>query len=234
MDTPLYTDGHPEVSRAAVAYAWIKRALLSGAFPLSGRLGEERLAREMQVSRTPVREALSRLHVEGLVDRHPDGGYAPAIPDLDEIEDLYHVRGVLERAAIDRPEHDRDALAVLRDEWQALADDLASISPDPEFVLLDEDFHLRLAGAAGSRALVSTLHGVNQRIRIVRMHDFLDAERVEATIAQHIGIVTTLVASDGLGARRALDHHLDESVTVVRQRAATAIARMLTARRDGR
>ncbi|MDY7106901.1 MAG: GntR family transcriptional regulator [Actinomycetota bacterium] len=217
-----------------MAYAWIKRELLAGAFPLSGRLSTEKLAKELDVSRTPVREALSRLHAEGLVDRHPDGGYTPSIPDLDEIVELYEVRSVLEHAALARDDHDLAALAELGDEWQNLAEDIDSITADPEFVLLDEDFHIRLASSAGNRALVSTLGGINARIRIVRMHDFLIQARVEATIEQHCGIVAAVLAEDGDRARRALTAHLDESASVVHERAATAIARMLHGRRDAR
>lgn len=225
---------HPGVSRSAVAYAWIKRELLAGAFPLSGRLSTEKLAKEIDVSRTPVREALSRLHAEGLVDRHPDGGYTPAIPDLDEIVELYEVRGVLEHAALERDDHDLAALRELSDEWQTLDEERDSIPADPEFVLLDEDFHIRLAASAGNRALVGTLASINARIRIVRMHDFIVAGRVEATIEQHRGIVAEVLAGNGDGARRALRSHLDESAGVVHERAATAIARMLHGRRDTR
>ena len=50
--------------------------------------------------------------------------------------------------------------------------------PDPGFVTLDEDFHVRLAAASGNPSLADLLRIVNERIRVVRMHDFLTAERV--------------------------------------------------------
>lgn len=179
-----------------------------------------------------MREALSRLHTEGLVERHVDGGYVPAVPDLDAITELYEVRAGLERTAIARDgERDVDALVALRSDWQAIADELDPAQGHPaglDFVLLDEDFHLRLAGAAGNGALVGVLAGVNERIRIVRMHDFVTAARIEATVAQHLGIVDRMLAGDALGARDALLRHLEESAAVVQRRAAHALARMVS------
>lgn len=232
MDTSLYTDRHPGVPRATVAYSWIKRELLIGAFPLSARLGEERLAKELGVSRTPVREAMSRLFAEGLLERHSDGGYVPAVPDLDEIVELYEVRSVLENAAIGRGEHDGEQLQSLRDGWHTLAVGADAVVADPDFVLVDEDFHIRLAGAAGNQSLVAALAWVNERIRVVRMHDFLTSPRIEATIEQHLTIVEALLEHDPERARRALNHHLAESADVVQERAASAIARMLSRRRE--
>ncbi len=207
---------------------------MAGSFPLSIRLGEERLARELDISRTPVREALARLHAEALLDRHPGGGYEPAVPDLSEIVELYEVRSVLENAAVMRPAHDLELLRPLEEDWQSLREDVGSISPDPGFVLVDEDFHIRLATAAGNHALAATLGGINERIRIVRMHDFLTSPRIEATIEQHLVIVRHLIEGDNVGAQRALNAHLAESEEVVQQRASAAIARMLVRRRDSK
>ena len=60
--------------RSEEAYRELKRRLLVGDFPLNVRLGEERLAVILGVSRTPIREAMLRLHGEGLVQRGADGG----------------------------------------------------------------------------------------------------------------------------------------------------------------
>ncbi|HEY8201545.1 MAG TPA: GntR family transcriptional regulator [Actinomycetota bacterium] len=210
-------------------YDDIKRRLLLGDFPLGIRLGEERLAGVAGVSRTPVREALVRLHTEGLVDRHPEGGYCPTVPDLAAIHDLYEVRMALEVAALRRPvdrgtTHDAIALESLRCEWRDLAE--ATPRPDPSFVLMDEDFHVRLAAASGNGALAGHLRLVNERIRIVRMHDFLTEERVERTITQHLGILDAVVDGDVPLAVRRFRRHLGESMAVVEDRAARALARM--------
>ncbi|MBI3256594.1 MAG: GntR family transcriptional regulator [Actinobacteria bacterium] len=208
-----------------------------GEFPVTERLGEERLATLVGVSRTPIREALTRLHHEGLVDRHIEGGYRPSIPDLGEVHELYEMRIALEREAMLRPQrlgvrHDQAIIERLIEEWSALA--LDPPAPSPEFVLVDEEFHLGLVSAAGNRVIVETLAGVNERIRVVRMHDFLTVERVAATIAQHLAIVKSLACGEVNRAAAALLAHLGESMAVVEERAALALARMISGERNER
>jgi DNA-binding GntR family transcriptional regulator len=216
--------------RSHHAYADLKRRLLLGEFPLTQRLAEEALAAELGVSRTPVHEALSRLQAERLVERHPRGGFFPATPAFAETRGLYEVRLALETDAITRPvrsgeAHDRDELMALRDDWAAL-DAPDEDAADPEFVLLDEDFHIRLASAAGNLALADILQQVNERIRPVRTHDFMTSGRLALTIEQHLGIVGALLADDARQAGKLLAAHVGESMAVVEQRVAAAFARM--------
>lgn len=233
----MYTEPHTASprSRAEEAYADLKRRLLLGELRLGARLGEERLASSLGLSRTPIREALLRLHSEGLIDRHPDGGYRPRAPIVSGIQELYEVRLGLELMAIRRPlqgngSHDPKILDQICDEWGTLAEDLPQ--PDPGFVVADEAFHLGIAEAAGNAALVELLGHINQRIRVVRMQDFLTAERVEATITQHLAIVRALVAGDLDRAADAMSGHLAESMAVVETLAARALSRMLDRKED--
>lgn len=232
----MYTSSYTGSSRAEQAYGELKQQLLAGDFALGHRLGEERLAGLMGVSRTPIREALSRLHVEGFVERMPDGGFCPTAPDLDRIHQLYEVRIGLERQALRRPTrtgqaHDPERLEALRADWVSLRE--PPYTTDPSFVLLDEDFHVRLAAASGNSALTELLQSVNERIRIVRVHDFLSAERVERTIEQHLSIVEALIERDLEETERRLGGHFDESLAVVEDRAARALARMISALKVG-
>ena len=101
-NTTLYTAETSAPSRSEATHRLLKRRLLLGEFAFGHRLGEERLAAMLDVSRTPVREALARLHAEGLVQRHPEGGFEPAFPDMDRIAELYEVRKSLELTAVRR------------------------------------------------------------------------------------------------------------------------------------
>jgi DNA-binding GntR family transcriptional regulator len=219
------------VLRGEWAYAELKRRLLLGELPLNVRLGEERLAAQIGVSRTPVREAFMRLHAEGLIRRSPDGGYLPTLPDTTLMRHLYETRIGLELQALHRPSrhgthHDRVVLTELQDEWTALAEDADIGQPDPSFVLLDEAFHVTLADASGNPVLVELLRQVNERIRIVRMQDFLTEGRIETTIAEHLGVVEAVLAGDLNEAERRFAFHVSLSIAVVEERVAMAIARM--------
>ena len=228
--TCVYTAGYTEhPSRGEVVFTELKARLLAGEFPLGARLGEERLAGLLDVSRTPVREALHRLHTEGFVQRHADGGFTPTVPDVAAMRELYEVRVCLEVQALRRPaefgtRHDLTALESLLDDWHAREDEQPSAGT--EFVVVDESFHLGLAAAAGNAVLVDVLRTVNERIRIVRMQDFTTEDRVHETIVQHIGIAEAVLVEGIDTAVARFEEHLAESLRVVEQRTLQAIARM--------
>jgi len=238
VHTPLHTE-LSETSgpsngalRSEHAYVELKRRLLAGDFRLGARLKEQRLASLLGVSRTPIREALLRLHAEGLVARQSDGGYSPVVPDVAAIRWLYEVRSGLELQAIQRPArvggtHDAVRLGALVEEWEERAADQPE--PGPSFVLVDESFHVALAESAGNPALVELLRQVNERIRTVRMVDFLTPDRISSTIAEHVGIARSVLAGDLVEAEQRFLGHLDHSQAVVEQRVAGAIHRMATA-----
>ena len=123
-----------------------------------------------------------------------------------------------------RPEH-RSLLAAA--DWADTTAPASDRDCAPEFVLLDESFHVALAAAAGNHSLVEHRRRVNERIRLVRMHDFLTVDRVARTIAEHRAIVATLLDGRPDAAARALAGHLDVSERVVGERAAAAVGRML-------
>ena len=221
------------LTRADEAYRALKTRVLRGEFALNVRLVESRLALALGVSRTPVREALRRLAGEGLLEAHPEGGFQPCVPDTDVMRQLYEVRAGLELQAIRRParlglRHDEASLLVLRQRWQALAAAAAAPPrPDPDFVLLDEAFHEGLAAAAGNRVLVELLRQVNQRIRVIRMQDFLVPARLVRTIEEHLCIVELVLEGDLLAAETAFSTHLEGSIAVVEARSSQALARMV-------
>ncbi|RIK12129.1 MAG: GntR family transcriptional regulator, partial [Acidobacteria bacterium] len=82
-------------------YRALRSDLMTGVLPPDTRLGEERLAEQYGVSRTPVREALARLVSDGLVERREQGLF-PYRPRFDDLADLYELRTTLELRGIRR------------------------------------------------------------------------------------------------------------------------------------
>lgn len=217
-------------SRRDLVHGRIQRMVLLGVFPTRERLAEERVAEMLGVSRTPVREAMARLHAERLLHRYADGGYFVAEPDLADLRDLYEVRVALELRGLVRAlegfaSPDLAVLEPLRDRWRRLEVDPPE--PDPSFVEVDESFHMTLSRATGNAVLADTLETVNARIRPVRMHDFFSADRVGVTISQHLGIVEAVLAGQVDVAVERMRVHVGGSMEVVERRAARAITQMI-------
>ena len=218
--------------RSSTVYAELRRALMLGEYPLIERLGEVKLAEQFGASRTPVREALMRLESEGLVHRRPEGGFYPSSPNLPDIRELYELRRIIELGTLQRmietgASHDRQAIEALRSEWERQLS--TKPAPEPDFVLLDESFHVGLAAASGNAAIARQLGAVNERIRVVRMQEFLDEERIGKTVRQHLEIVTALCAGSAADAVPLLAAHLDEAHQQATLRATAAVERMMTA-----
>ncbi|MGE0216013.1 GntR family transcriptional regulator [Mycolicibacterium sp.] len=191
------------------------------------RLAEITLAERYQVSRTPVREALARLLADGLIERR-DRGLYPYRPRVEDLEDLYELRIMLELQGIQRVEQDgnrRHSAELLEPELEKWREFRKSPPvPDAGIVKDDEQFHLRLLAASGNRAMVSSLEAVNAKIRPMRMLDYLSEDRVTATIDEHIDITERVLDGDLPAARMLLHAHIDASRQVVVRRAREAMA----------
>lgn len=218
---------------AEKVYQRMRSDLLHGRIRPGDRVTEEWAASHYAASRTPVREACRRLAEEGLLAHEPNRGYrVPPIVEH-EIDELYEVRRALEvlsvrRAASAADRH--DALAGLRAEWSG---------PPPttgvKVVYKDEGFHRGLALVAGNLQLVAMLDAISARIRLVRVHDFFDPERVVLTQSQHLGILDAVEAGDPELSAALMHAHISESqraVVAAAARAVGAFARPARRRRD--
>jgi DNA-binding GntR family transcriptional regulator len=215
------------------AYASLRQAILDGQFAFGLHLSENAMATRLGLSRTPVREAFTRLHAERLVERRADGGYYVAAPDLARLEALYELRVTLELRGITRVidlgiTHDRDRLAQVMDSWQHLRGTEPPL--DGSFIKQDEAYHLNLAAASGNPALTEALAGVNLQIRAVRSYDFLTEDRIEKTIEEHLAIVGKLLDGHTEAAANLMATHIGASMNVVRERAQRALLAMLQTR----
>jgi len=216
--------------RAQEIYAQLRQLLLVGGWPLFERLVEVRLANRFGTSRTPIREALLRLEAEGLIERRGGDGFYPKVPNLPAVKQLYEVRKILELGALRLPgesggRHDQKRLAELRDEWLEILE--RPPVADPDFVLNDERFHLTLVAAAGNQAIVDHLRLVNEQIRIVRMHEFIDPDRTAWTARQHLAILDAVLAEEIEEAVELLSSHIDEVAKEAAARTVRALERMI-------
>ncbi|OBG51583.1 GntR family transcriptional regulator [Mycolicibacterium fortuitum] len=208
-------------------YLELGKLLMAGEIDDRTRLVESQLCETLNVSRTPLREALVRLHADGMLERRADG-YYPVALDIPGVRDLYELRITIELRGItriletDELRYDNQRLAALRAEWSKLK--ASPPAPDGDMVLRDEAFHVELCAASGNKAMVAALDNVNRRIRLIRMYDFVTEERVIATIDEHLQIVDLLLDGQLDAGRTALHEHVGASFEVVERRALRALS----------
>jgi DNA-binding GntR family transcriptional regulator len=144
------------------AYDVLRGAILSGRLAPGARVVEADIARQMTISRSPIREAVRKLEREGLVEYVPRRGTVVVGLSRDDVADAYALRAHLEAygarlAASRASEAHLSRLAEMLERMRACAaaDDL------PGLVAADVEFHRRLCQAAGSRGLVQAWESLN-------------------------------------------------------------------------
>ncbi|MBK5928106.1 hypothetical protein CCR87_12335 [Rhodobaculum claviforme] len=183
------------------------------------RLNEVELARDLDVSRTPLREAINRLVSEGLLVADGRGVFARGL-DPAEVRDLYEARLGLETFIVTLACERAEAGAL--DRLDAYLDHSVSVqatSAIEELVRLDEGFHTRLAALTGNAELQRMLESIHARIHFFRWVDMRG--RRDDTQAEHRRILAAIRAGDAQHActttRAHINRRMDQIVEVIRE-----------------
>lgn len=180
----------------AELYSAVKAMAVSFEFKPGERINEVELARRLNVSRTPLREVLNQLMVEGLLTRSVNRGFIARLLDAKQIHSLYEYRAVLEagivRAACERASDEE--LVALR-AFVERSRDVPEDSDATRLLELDEAFHLMLARHTRNDEFVRALESVNARIHFVRWIDMQQGRRSH-TQGEHMRIVEALERRD--------------------------------------
>ena len=209
---------HP--SRAREVYEQVKRDIANFRMVPGDRFTELELCSRLEVSRTPVRQALYRLQQEGLVEVMFRSGWRVLPFDFDKFDQLYDLRMVLETTAVQRlcqqaVDTASPLLQSLKERWLV---PVSERSNDAAMVAeWDEAFHETLVQAAGNSEMARVHHEVTERIRIIRRLDFLKQIRIDATYEEHAKILRAVIARNCDRATLLLCSHIQSSQVEVRK-----------------
>lgn len=197
-------------------YEAIKTMLMDHAIRPGARISIDGLARDFQVSSTPVREALARLESEGLADKEPLKGYrATPLLSLEEFDDLYRFRLLLEPWAARRAAELIDGAG--RDRLTAeLATAVEPTSVDyagyKSLTAHDNRFHTLITGLSGSEQVRLAFQRTHCHLHIFRLH--YDRDTGPEVLVEHRQIVEAILSGDPIAAEAAMTKHLDNSMSV--------------------
>ena len=181
------------------------------------RVTETELAEQFRVSRTPIREALHRLEVDGLLEIRPKQGCFIRTVDVDQIGNYYAVRIALETMAIELAcaKMPDAALERLAARWnpESQPKNGADIT---DIKNAEEAFHVTLAEHSGNPVLADYLRDVNDHVRVIRRLAFLDEQTVAETFRDHYEICQLLLTRDVERARAAMVKHIRKSQEMAR------------------
>jgi DNA-binding GntR family transcriptional regulator len=167
----------------------LRQMIVSGELPAGDRINEVHLARELGVSRTPLREALNRLATEGAFTSVPRIGYFVLPLSLEEFRQLYSIRPLLD------PEALRLAGLPSPERLKRLEDINRQItaSTDADTVIeLDDQWHLELIGACPNRILIEMIKQIIRRTRRYETALMREQKNVQVATKTHDRIISAL------------------------------------------
>ncbi len=213
-------------SLKARLYQCLKSDIVNGTFDMGERLNEAQLSARYGVSRAPLRQVLAQLQRDGLVEVLPRVGYLTSQLTLQDVNDIFELRMLVETATVQKA-----ALRITDEALDRLEQLCSKYNPGDHQsyrLHLDEntEFHRTIAEAAGNRRMAGVLmQSMEQMVRLTVLR--LDMSSADVVVGEHLEIAAALRRRDPVLARDLMESHL----SIARQVTIEAIMK-LTANRQ--
>jgi DNA-binding GntR family transcriptional regulator len=193
-------------------FNYIKSQILNGQLKHGDAIIESKMAEELGVSRTPIREAIQLLEMEGLVESTPNKGIVILGISAQDVQDIYAIRCLVEGLAA-RWATGRLTSAQIKElkktldlmEFYANKDDMNELTE------LDNHFHQLIYKASGSRILKQTLGTLHQFVQLARLESLMVPHRLEDTLHEHRAILSAFLEKDPTKAEKAMSDHVQKA-----------------------
>ncbi|MFQ9891821.1 MAG: GntR family transcriptional regulator [Emergencia sp.] len=191
----------------------IRERILKGEYRIGEKIKETQIATELQVSRTPIREAFKLLETEGLIDYVPNRGCFAKGFTKQDIEDIYAVRKALEVLSVEWAVNRITDEEVARLQEQSdLMEFYTSRKESKKVLEINSDFHGIIYNAAGSRFMAQVLRSYKEYIERTRQVIHSEQrEYLDEILTEHKAILDAIKDRDLERAKAAMAEHLDGS-----------------------
>ncbi|HYN82918.1 MAG TPA: GntR family transcriptional regulator [Gemmatimonadaceae bacterium] len=179
----------------------LRNMIVDGSLPAGERINEVHLSQQLGVSRTPLREALARLAHEGALEAFPRIGYFVRPLTVEEFEQIYTIRPILDPAALRLAGLPSPAQMKRLDEINRRIEKARDAD---EIIGLDDEWHLELVSACPNKVLVDLIKQFARRTRRYEIALMRERRNVLASITKHKAITSALRKRDLEGACAAL------------------------------
>lgn len=201
-----------DITLAERAYTRLRHEILTCDLAPGQVVSERELARRYEMSKTPIREALSQVCHDGLMQRLPGRGYIVAPITIKDIQDIYDLRLILELVAAKRAAENPSPkqMAVLK-ELAGVRYSLDDRESHIAFLDTNRTFHLTLAEAAGNQRLVDRLEELLIEMDRIFHLGLRLRDSSEEMVREHQEVVSTLENGDVDGAQVAITRQINAS-----------------------
>jgi len=213
-----------------VAYEYIRKRILSGEYPPGRALMTESIAKDINISRTPVRDALRKLETDGLVTIRPHLGAAVKQMGLKEFREMCDLRLALEShaaglAAINHTESDLREIQFALEAMRRLTGQIIAAAQEQPLLgeLAQEDvrFHIAIMTAAKNELMkkeILRLHLINRLMSSPSIPSQMAVSKTDSdarrrtVLAMHDNIYNAIARSDAVAAKHEMEFHLQEFI----------------------
>lgn len=209
----------PRLERVSIsdqAYEVLKESIFGRQFAAGERLDLSVIEQQMGISRTPLREAITRLALEGLVEIVPRSGTFVTQPSRQDIVEQFGVRLALEVYAIGvsakrLTDRQMKQLASLARQMRALGEVQDRSETYSQYTELDRAFHRLIIEGAGNSLLVQLWEQVNLHMQMARIRYRRTDRDLDTTIAQHEAIAQAMPERDPAVLRKLMHAHIERA-----------------------
>lgn len=193
-----------------VVFNTLRQGILRGFLPPGIRLMEIQLAKQLGVSRTPVREAIRKLELEGLVVTVPRKGAEVAEITPKDLHDVLEVRCAMEALAVELAcksitEEELKELKLVLNKFRKLV-----LKGDVnELAECDVEFHDIIIASTNNNRLIQLLNNLREQMYRYRLEYLKDSSTHQLLIKEHQDIVNCLEERDGTGAKMIISNHIN-------------------------
>jgi len=193
-------------------YQVLRTNIFSGTLAPNERLVETQLAERLQVSRTPIREAMRKLQQEGLVTADTSGGMRVTTLSIADVIQLYDCRMALEQLSVTGA-CDRATTSELEqlEHYVITAERLTPSKSTTQLLELDYQFHHLIAESSGNKWLVTLLEQVFDKMLLLRLRTTDYNPEVLEIRQEHRHIFTAIAQGDAKAATNQISEHLTNS-----------------------
>ena len=181
-------------SRGGHAYQKLREALKSGALKPGDRIMEVPIAKQLNVSRTPVRDAIRRLESEGLLEHEPRAGLVVASLDRRAVSELYEMREVLEGTAARL--FTRHASDMEVEHLVELVEVEKELKSGEELAAHNQRIHVHIHRGAHNRYLEKALQAVNSSLWLLGQSQMLLQHRAKSALSEHAELAQAIQKRD--------------------------------------
>ncbi|MEG0775148.1 GntR family transcriptional regulator [Clostridium sp.] len=210
------TNFHQNKPIREIVYESLKNTIISGKIPVGERIVEKEYAERLNISRTPIREALRALEVEELVEYKPRLGVVVKRITMDDVFEIYKIRQHLEvLAAISAMDNITEDEIKDIEELLTITEEKNEQGDIEEVIRLFGVFNQKIYEASRMKRLTSMISKLNEYLQRFRNISISDNQRRESALKDHREILKAIVEKNKLEIEDIIKKHLEHSLEVV-------------------